>query len=249
MLVNFVEDYRRAVKDGEITNFDDCFDGSPGAQIRRTVLCQLGVEVKRCVEYGDFNEHRTLILHGHGKEYYEEWKNDKYLAYYLASEGHFLDEYIHSDDSDIRHVVMNYDPHYCLHRMGNPDDYVYIYSLLREQVDPELEVLEAYFEAYEDRNDFDERGLEAKLEALRHEPSQLEKTMTEAQLYKIGSPSWANNLTATQARAVIIADENLLEYDDIEEYLFKHVHRIDPLHQDLLAMVYADIHLKKKRKG
>lgn len=49
--------------------------------------------------------------------------------------------------------------------------------------------------------------------------------------------------------SVIIADENLLEYDDIEEYLFKHVHRIDPLHQDLLAMVYADIHLKKKRKG
>ena len=100
-----------------------------------------------------------------------------------------------------------------------------------------------------DRNDFDERGLEAKLEALRHEPSQLEKTMTEAQLYKIGSPSWAKNLTATQARAVIVADENFLEYDDIEKYLFKHVHHVDLLHQDLLAMVRADIPSKKKKKG
>lgn len=73
--------------------------------------------------------------------------------------------------------------------------------------------------------------------------------MTEAQLYKIGSPSWAKNLTATQARAVIVADENLLEYDDIEKYLFKHIRRIDPLHQDLLAMVYADISSAKKKKG
>lgn len=248
MLVNFTEDYRRAVKNGEITNFDDCFDGSPGAQIRRTVLCQLGVEVKRCVEYGDFNEHRTLIMHGHGKEYYEQWKNNKYLAYYLASTGHFLDEYIHSDDSDIRQAVMNYEPHYCIHRMGNLDDYAYIYSLLSEQVEPELEVLEAYFEAYGDRNDFDERGIEAKLEALRHEPSQLEKTMTEAQLYKIGSPSWAKNLTATQARAVIEAEENLLEYDDVEEYLFKHVHQIDSINRDLLALVYTDIK-QNQQKG
>lgn len=248
MLVNFTEEYQNAVKNGEITNFDDCFDGSPGAQIRRTVLCQLGVEVKRCVEYGDFSEHRTLILHGHGSEYYEQWKDDEYLAYYLASTGHFLDEYIHSNNSDIRQAVMNYEPHYCIHRMGNLDDYAYIYDLLSEQVDPELEVLEAYFEAYGDRNDFDERGLEAKLEVLRHEPSQLEKTMTEAQLYKIGSPSWAKNLTATQARAVIVADENLLEYDDIEKYLFKHVRQVDPLHQDLLALVYTDIK-QNQQKG
>lgn len=240
MLVNFTEDYRRAVKNGEITNFDDCFDGSPGAQIRRTVLCQLGVEVKRCVEYGDFSEHRTLILHDHGNKYFDEWKDDEYLAYYLASTGHFLDECIHSNNSDIRQAVMNYEPHYCIHRMGNLDDYAYIYSLLSEQVEPELEVLEAYFEAYGDRNDFDERGIEAKLEALRHEPSQLEKTMTEAQLYKIGSPSWAKNLTATQARAVIEAEENLLEYDDVEEYLFKHVHQIDSINRDLLALVYTD---------
>lgn len=64
--------------------------------------------------------------------------------------------------------------------------------------------------------------------------------MTEAQLYKIGSPSWAKNLTATQARAVIEAEENLLEYDDVEEYLFKHVHQIDSINRDLLALVYTD---------
>lgn len=248
MLVNFTEEYRKAVKNGEITNFDDCFDGSPGANIRRTVLCQLGVEVKRCVEYGEFNDYRTLIMNGHGSEYYERWKDDEYLAYYLASTGHFLDEYIHSDDDSIRQAVMTYDPHYCMRRMGNLDDYAYIYDILSEQADPELGVLEAYFEAYSGRNDFDERGLEAKLEALRHKPTQLEKTMTEAQLYKTGSPSWAKNLTAIQAQAVIKAEENLLEYDDVEEYLFKHVHQIDSINRDLLALVYTDIK-QNQQKG
>lgn len=248
MLVNFTEDYRKAVKNGEITNFDDCFDGSPGAQIRRTVLCQLGVEVKRCVEYGDFNEHRTLIMHGHGKEYYEQWKDDEHLAYYLASTGHFLDEYIHSDGDSIRQAVMTYDPHYCMYRMGNLEDYPHIYTVLSEQENPEPEILEAYFKAYGIGNEFDERGLEAKLGAIHHKPSQLEKTMTEVQLYKAGSPLWAKNLTAIQARAIIEAHENLLEYDGVEEYLFKHVHQIDFINRDLLALVYTDIK-QNQQKG
>lgn len=36
-------------------------------------------------------------------------------------------------------------------------------------------MLEAYFNAYWTEDEFDERGLEAKLEAVRHSPSQLEK--------------------------------------------------------------------------
>lgn len=248
MLVNFTEDYRNAVKNGEITNFDDCFDGSPGAQIRRTVLCQLGIEVKRCVEYGEFNDYRTLILYGHGSEYYEQWKDDEYLAYYLASTGHFLDEYIQSDEDSIRQAVMTYDPHYCMYRMGNLEDYPHIYTVLSEQENPEPEILEAYFEAYGMSNEFDERGLKAKLGAIHHKPSQLEKTMTEVQLYKAGSPLWAKNLTAIQARAIIEAHENLLEYDGVEEYLFKHVHQIDFINRDLLALVYTDIK-QNQQKG
>lgn len=72
--------------------------------------------------------------------------------------------------------------------------------------------------------------------------------MTEAQLYKTGSPSWAKNLTAIQALAVIEAEENLLEYDDVEEYLFKHVHQIDSINRDLLALVYTDIK-QNQQKG
>lgn len=188
-------------------------------------------------------------MNGHGSEYYEQWKDDEYLAYYLASTGHFLDEYIHSDDDSIRQAVMTYDPHYCIHRMGNLDDYAYIYDIMSEQADPELGVLEAYFEAYSGRNDFDERGLEAKLEALRHKPTQLEKTMTEVQLYKTDSPSWAKNLTATQARAIIVANENLLDYEDIEEILFKRVRQLDLDNQDLIGVVYADIRARNQQKG
>lgn len=87
--------------------------------------------------------------------------------------------------------------------------YVTAYDQLSEQVNPNLYTLLAYFKAYHTYNGFDERGLEAKLEALQHEPTALEKTMTEAQLYKANSPLWANNLTASQARAIIEADENL----------------------------------------
>lgn len=127
--------------------------------------------------------------------------------------------------------------------------YATAYDQLSEQVKPNLYTLLAYFKAYHNYNGFDERGLEAKLEALQHEPTALEKTMTEVELYKVNSPLWAKELTATQARAIIEADENLLEYDDIEELLFKHIREIDLVHQDLLALVYADICNRNQQKG
>jgi hypothetical protein len=73
--------------------------------------------------------------------------------------------------------------------------------------------------------------------------------MTEVELYKANSPLWTKELTATQARAIIEADENLLEYDNIEEFLFKHIREIDLVHQDLLALVYADICNRNQQKG
>lgn len=94
--------------------------------------------------------------------------------------------------------------------------YATAYDQLSEQVTPNLHTLLAYFKAYHNYNGFDERGLEAKLEALQHEPTALEKTMTEVELYKANSPLWAKDLTALQARAIIEADENLLEYDTIQ---------------------------------
>lgn len=127
--------------------------------------------------------------------------------------------------------------------------YATAYDQLSEQVTLNLDTLLAYFKAYHNYNGFDERGLEAKLEALQHEPTALEKTMTEAQLYKANSPLWAKDLTASQARAIIEADENLLEYDDIEEFLFKHIREIDLVHQDLLAFVYTDICHRNQQKG
>lgn len=127
--------------------------------------------------------------------------------------------------------------------------YATAYDQLSEQVNPNLHTLLAYFKAYHNYNGFDERGLEAKLEALQHDPTALEKTMTEAQLYKANSPLWANDLTASQALAIIEADENLLEYNDIEEFLFKHIREIDLVHQDLLALVYADICNRNQQKG
>ena len=119
--------------------------------------------------------------------------------------------------------------------------YTTAYDQLSEQVKPNIQTLLAYFKAYHNYNGFDERGLEAKLEALQHEPTALEKTMTEAQLYKANSPLWANDLTASQALAIIETDENLLEYDNIEELLFKHIREIDLVHGDLMAVVYAEL--------
>ena len=125
--------------------------------------------------------------------------------------------------------------------------YATAYDQLSEQVKPNLHTLLAYFKAYHNYNGFDERGLEAKLEALQHEPTALEKTMTEVELYKVNSPLWVNDLTASQARAIIEAHENLLEYDDIEEFLFKHIREIDLVHQNLLAFVYTDICNRKDK--
>ena len=56
-----------------------------------------------------------------------------------------------------------------------PMGYATAYDQLSEQVKPNLYTLRAYFKAYHNYNGFDERGLEAKLEALQHEPTAIEK--------------------------------------------------------------------------
>ena len=53
--------------------------------------------------------------------------------------------------------------------------YTTAYDQLSEQVKPNIQTLLAYFKAYHNYNGFDERGLEAKLEALQHEPTVIEK--------------------------------------------------------------------------
>ena len=47
------------------------------------------------------------------------------------------------------------------------------------------------------------KALELKLQSLIQEPSIIEKTMTEEQLYHANNPLWARDLTAEEADAVL----------------------------------------------
>ena len=69
------------------------------------------------------------------------------------------------------------------------------------------------------------KALELKLQSLIQEPSPIEKTMSEVQLFESNSPFWATDLTIAQIHDVLEAREELIQqgYSEFMEYLLTEV--------------------------
>lgn len=157
-----------------------------------------------------------LIENGLCTEQYDKWATDDErspdydpkIQYKLVEHGYCLNILIHSRDPYVRRKVLEQDIRLALDVdiMRRNDDY--IREQLMRDVNPDLDVLRAYLRIIPTR---DYLSLNTKLKAMEADVTTFETTMSPAQLYDLGHPTWARGLTVHEIRIVYDAIDGFHE--------------------------------------
>ena len=173
-----------------------------------------------------------LIKNGHAKEHYEEWANkeSKNIQNTLATNGYCLDTLLRVGDDDVQRVIAQYNPEHTLNYIQTLPEYTKLqrgHNLLMGQTHPEPKALHYVLELDTDTNGLtnDERDiLKGKLYCCENEPTPLEKTMTDYELYQCGNVWWMRDLTGNNVASVYSGAEEL--GSKLTEIDFHHLNKL-----------------------
>ena len=134
---------------------------------------------------------------------YERWKEqpNRQVRAALARNGYFPDTYIKDKNSYVRFEVLNQHPEYLIELFKKLDDRVKAYYELTQKADATKEEIEAGLKCREPGNAY-KTALKLKLQTRMTQPLVLEKNMSLAQLYLIGSPFWTLPFNARQVELI-----------------------------------------------
>ena len=137
------------------------------------------------------------IKHGQHNEVYGNWaeaaSND--VKKVLVINGYELDTLIKDKDYEIRRMVLRHHPEMIRKYMNDPKLQTDIMMALINKKHIDADILACQVNYWKDKNSPVAKAVRWKLEAMRHVPNELEKTMTRAELYKAGCPLWADHMT------------------------------------------------------
>lgn len=210
-----LKEFEQQVLAGEITDFKPYFENKDLNYHLRYILAKNDIEVDRIIEMDGPGTILGFIKDKVHIDRYEEWKDHPLvdIRKELARAGYFQDHFINDSDSKVRKLVIENDIRQGLKRLHNSKDRQNIKYLLEHTANPDIEVLSAYIDAaakYQYTiHDYPSPGLELKLKELRHNPTAIEKTMTEEQLFETGCPLWTKPYTADKLFYIITAQKNL----------------------------------------
>lgn len=136
------------------------------------------------------------IKQGLDSEHYATWAREGTWAVKmtLLKCGYAFDVLIHDDAPSIRRQVMEKDPSYMKYN-HHSEDMVLMNNLLDDLIDVEPEVIKAQIAYHEKTKSIRTHYLQVKLAALSQVPTLIERTMSPVELYIIGNPLWAKDLT------------------------------------------------------
>ena len=138
-----------------------------------------------------------LIGYGLACDHYEEWKDhpNENVRLSLATNGYFLDHYVHDIDDRIKYTAISKQPELMIELMTNPtdDELRFACNYLYDQWSPDVEHLKAYLDAahVDDPKDYRTKALLTKYLSDVVELDAFTKTMTAAQLFTMNHPAWA----------------------------------------------------------
>ena len=138
-----------------------------------------------------------LIGYGLAYDHYEAWKEHpkESVRLSLATNGYFLDHYVHDIDDRIKYAAISKQPELMIELMANPtdDELRFARDYLYDQWSPDVQHLKAYLDAahVDDPKDYRTKALQTKYLADVVELDALAKTMTSAQLFAVNHPAWA----------------------------------------------------------
>ena len=140
-----------------------------------------------------------LIGYRQACDHYEEWKDhpNENVRFSLATNGYFLDHYIHDIDDRIKYAAISKQPELMIELMKNPtdDELRFACNYLYDQWSPNVEHLKAYLDAahVDDPKDYRTKALQTKYIAETTDLDAFTKTMTSAQLFTVNHPAWARS--------------------------------------------------------
>lgn len=138
-----------------------------------------------------------LIGYRQACDHYEEWKDhpNENVRLSLATNGYFLDHYVHDIDDRIKYAAISKQPELMIELMTNPtdDELRFARNYLYDQWSPDVEHLKAYLDAahVDDPKDYRTKALLTKYIAETTDLDAFAKTMTPAQLFTANHPAWA----------------------------------------------------------
>ena len=132
-----------------------------------------------------------LIGYRQACDHYEEWKDhpNETVRLSLATNGYFLDHYIHDIDDRIKYAAVSQQPELMIDLLAHPtdDELRFARDYLYDQWSPDVKHLKAYLDAThtdEEPKDYKAQALLTKYLSDVVELDALAKTMTSAQLYE-----------------------------------------------------------------
>ena len=236
---------------GEITYFDPYLDmhrptsGKFGS--RAYTVAQHGFAVDEIIRMRKTSRYmiaevliEELIKNGHAKEYYEGWAihESKNIQRELAKNGYCLDTLLRVSDGDIQWAIAKHNPEHTLNYLKTKlDDSKHAsgLELVMDQINPDPKAMEYLLEREAHGTRHELEILKGKLYCSTHEPTPLEKTMTNYELYQSGSVWWMRDLTGNNVACVYSGAEDL--GGKLTETDF---HGLSKLHDDWDVVNYID---------
>lgn len=194
--------FLRKLDKGEITDLKPFLEN--GTAAFREEIARRGLYVEELVEKNEPTVLVSLIRHRHAQQYYEEWKTypDKRVREELARQGHFPDEMLQDSSGDVRAAVLTAYPEKMRMVLGKSESEWYAARrVVTRNVNVTVDDIDVFLAAPKPKlgsYDYKEAYQEKRASLLHPEATVLEKTMRTYDLYKMGNPLWAKNLTIAQ---------------------------------------------------
>lgn len=198
---------------GKMTKSNDILANTTKQE--RILMAIRGENVEQLLQLDEPNVIVELIENGYVKEhcdqwerYYDQWKSHPHgdVRYTLARMGLYPEIFITDKNVKVRNAVVRKHPEYIeqLLERNNKQHWRQVCGLINTNTD--LQIIKTFLDAKVPKA-VDKSKLRAirTFYALRTQtPTMVEKTMTPAQLFKIGSPFWTKGLKISRIEEIQI---------------------------------------------
>ena len=245
-------EFRRQVANGIITDLKPYI---PVSGRIREYIASTGQYIKELFQYNETGVFVAFIENGHASEYYETFKHfrDKRIREALAKKGFWPEEFIKDGHQDVRAATALAHPEYMRQLQRSTSEWNAIKKIVESDPNVTLDDLNFFLSlperakgsTYEGMRDVESSLVEGrddqesngtrfaykqKARAIKYSPSLVEKTMAPHELYKLGSPAWADGLSIEQIRNLYAyrkqaVDNNKLDtFDQYFDQILAHAH-------------------------
>lgn len=226
--------FKKRIRAGHIENYRPYLEDPSEYADHLITMAEEGVCVDELAKIDHDGIRCTLILNNRAKEHYPEWaqSGNRTVQWSLALANTCPDILIHSSHQDVRIQVAKNNPEYTrllMDRVKNMDKsevWYAVHDVLMSQTNPEPDLLKQFLR-YDRPNSANLNVLKSKYKTALIEPSVIEKTMTDYQLFKAGKVLWKRNISGHGVWCIQYAKKKLGTRHELTEEDFDYIKRQD----------------------